>query len=629
VAAVRVFLSCAAEELELAERIAAALRSEGHTVDFGVTEDAAENAIHAKIRRTLRRSHAMVFLISPRAVAKDSHARMELDIVEGEWASPAARLIPVMAEETPSEDLPPFLRELKVIRSSAKAELPHELADVLAKVSHDSEGAKTMATRAGFPAEHMPDFKTPLDFWTSIIAGANRGRMRPKSLVEEAARQFPHNAELRTHAKRLDVALAGEVSVIAAGQSVVPRVSYAVDVLARRRRRTIARGIGVAAAGVSLAAAIAWWLVPSGDEARDAKNDTALPGDDAKTKRKTAAGEGKAEQPVKSDAKDGNDSKETKKTDGKGGPDEGPGPKPPAETKSPDPAPKPDDPPRERPQAWSGKEHVVRIDKKVTMSMVKLAGDTFTMGSPKSETDHEDDERQHEATVSGFWIAQTEVTQAQWKAVMGNSPSDCDYGCGDDFPVNRVSWEDAVKFSNALSTKLGLAECYAHEGGEWSWAAVCDGIRLPTEAEWEYAARAGTTTAYSFGSSVEDLCSYGNFADASAKKAHPDWSFVTNVCDDAHANLAPVKTFNHNLWRLYDMHGNVWEWVWDRYDEYPKGAVVDHRGPPAGDKRVLRGGSFRDDPQDLRSADRVRLRPSYSYRDVGFRCVRGLSLPEP
>lgn len=583
-AAVRVFLSCAAEEVELKERIAAALRSEGHRVSFGVAEDDAENAVHAKIRRTLRRSHAMVFLISPRAVAKDSHARMELDIVEGEWASPAERLIPVMAEETPSEDLPPFLRELKVIRSNAKAELSHELADVLAKVSHDSEGAKTMATRAGFPAEHVPDFKTPLDFWTRIIAGANRGRMRPKSLVEEAVKQFPHNAELRTHAKRLDVALASEVSVIAAGQSVMPRVSYAVDVLARRRRRSIARGIGVAATGVSLAAAIAWWLVPRGHEETDAKKDPALPADDTRAEHETSKG------------------------------DDG--------TVPVDPAPVP---------TWTWKDGEILLEDGGTMLMVQLDGGSFMMGSPKSEADRIKDEALHMVKVSSFWIAQTEVTQAQWKAVMGRMPNNwnCALGCGGELPVSMVSWEDAVEFTNALSKNLGLAECYSQDGTGWSWAPDCDGIRLPTESEWEYAARANTATPYAFGSSVKELCNHGNVGDKSAQWAHPEWVGMTDVCDDGHANLAPVKTFEPNTWRLHDMHGNVFEWVWDWYATYPGEQEVDPRGPRRGTTRVIRGGSFWSPPKLLRSANRLFNPPADTNASIGFRCARSVALPKP
>lgn len=266
--------------------------------------------------------------------------------------------------------------------------------------------------------------------------------------------------------------------------------------------------------------------------------------------------------------------------------------------------------------------------------LVELPGGVFMMGSPEGEKNRGEDETQHPMEVEPFLICRTEVTLGQWEAVMGTRPNDCRYGCENEHPVQNVSWEDAIRYMNALtelenqtlSEGKKLKPCYAQEQGKWVWEdRKCTGYRLPTEAEWEYAARAGTKTAYSFGDDEKELCKYGNGADASAKRKHSEWSWALDGCDDSYADLAPVGKFKANLWGLYDMHGNVWEWVWDWYAPYPENAKAGYGGPETMTDgfRVLRGGSFDYGPWGLRSSYRSRVWPSFRYWYYGFRCVRG------
>jgi len=215
------------------------------------------------------------------------------------------------------------------------------------------------------------------------------------------------------------------------------------------------------------------------------------------------------------------------------------------------------------------------------MQMVYLEGGSFAMGSPRTEVGHENDEVSHEVTLSGFWISEHEVTQAHWEAIMGNAPSDCERGCGAAFPVNHVTWIDAVRFLNTLSSELTFSSCYEERAEGWNLITDCNGFRLPNEAEWEYAAWAGGTTAYSFGDDPSELCRYGNLD-------------AQSLCRDGHVELAPVGSFEPNLWGLYDMHGNVWEWVGDEYGTYPTKRT---RAPTkTSDTRVLRGVRFGADP---------------------------------
>jgi len=264
--------------------------------------------------------------------------------------------------------------------------------------------------------------------------------------------------------------------------------------------------------------------------------------------------------------------------------------------------------------------------------MVWLPGGAFEMGSPEGEGSA-DERPRHAVTVSGFAIARTEVTVAHYEAVMGARPSDCAFGCEDAMPVQSVSWEDAVRYANRLTELENevrpegprLTRCY--EEGTWAWDRECTGYRLPTEAEWEYAARAGSPGKWSFGEEEKELCKYGNVADASAKKKYPGWT-VTD-CDDGFENLAPVGSYRANAWGLHDMYGNVWEWVYDWYDEGFYGREESKVTNPvnmmtgARVDRVLRGGSFYVWPENVRSAYRLRYLPTVQDWVVGLRVVRG------
>lgn len=209
------------------------------------------------------------------------------------------------------------------------------------------------------------------------------------------------------------------------------------------------------------------------------------------------------------------------------------------------------------------------------------------MGSPPSEKSRRNDETQHRVTLTkGFYIQTTEVTQGQWKAIMENNPS---YFTGkDNLPVESVSWSEAKDFITQLNTK-----------GQGTY-------RLPTEAEWEYAARAGTTTAYFFGDGAAVLDDYAWFSDNSGGKTHP------------------VAQKRPNGWGLYDTSGNVSEWVQDISGSDPTGSVTDPLGENSGSNRVLRGGGWINDAPYCRSALRYDDDPSDRSPYLGFRPVKSL-----
>jgi formylglycine-generating enzyme required for sulfatase activity len=243
---------------------------------------------------------------------------------------------------------------------------------------------------------------------------------------------------------------------------------------------------------------------------------------------------------------------------------------------------------------------------------VRIEAGEFTMGSPAGEWGHFDDEVQHQVTITrAFAMKATEVTQAEWQAVMGNNPSDF-AACGGNCPVESVSWYDAVDYVNRLSDNEGLARCYANDRERTFAGLDCPGYRLPTEAEWEYAARAGTQTAFYTGGITGSGC------------GDPNLDLAGWYCGNAGDTTHPVGLKQVNAWGLYDMHGNVWEWVQDWFRDYPAGAAVDPLGPAAGLIRVGRGGSWRDDAQYARAASRFDSTPDYRYVNFGFRPARSL-----
>ena len=221
----------------------------------------------------------------------------------------------------------------------------------------------------------------------------------------------------------------------------------------------------------------------------------------------------------------------------------------------------------------------------IGMEFVYIKPGTFMMGSPSNESGRDSIERQHRVTISSaFYMQTTEVTQGQWKAVMGNNPS---IFKGDNRPVENVSWNDANKFIRKLNRKEGT-----------------DRYRLPTEAEWEYACRAGTTTRFRFGDSDSRLSNYAWYSNNSSSKTHP------------------VAQKKPNVWGLYDMHGNVWEWCQDRYGDYPACHVTNPTGPSSGVDCFVRGGSWNVAVWYMRSAGRHRHTPVNRCDSIGFRVAR-------
>jgi formylglycine-generating enzyme required for sulfatase activity/TolB-like protein len=240
------------------------------------------------------------------------------------------------------------------------------------------------------------------------------------------------------------------------------------------------------------------------------------------------------------------------------------------------------------------------------IEMVEIQAGSFMMGSPSNEKNRNSDEKKHKVTIrKSFLMSKTEVTQKQWQAVMGNNPSYC---IGDDNPVERVSWFNCVKFCNKLSEKEGLEPVYNINGNNVTWDKSKRGYRLPTEAEWEYACRAGTTTRFNTGNSDSDLKRAGWFKDNSGRKSHP------------------VAQKTPNSYGLYDMHGNVWEWCWDWFGSYGGDITADPVGASSGSYRVFRGGAWYNDAQRCRSAYRNNDSPNNSYHSVGFRFVRSTGL---
>jgi formylglycine-generating enzyme required for sulfatase activity len=242
------------------------------------------------------------------------------------------------------------------------------------------------------------------------------------------------------------------------------------------------------------------------------------------------------------------------------------------------------------------KEITIQIGEDVSMKLALIPAGKFMMGSPETEKGRRNEEVQHEVTISKpFYMGVTEVTQAQYEAVMGTNPSKFK---GATNPVDTVSWNDAADFCKKLSEKT------RHP------------VRLPTEAEWEYACRAGTTTRFSFGDKDSVLGDYAWYDGNSGGTTRP-------VGGTTH----PVGQKKPNAWGLYDMHGNVWEWCADWYGDYPKAAATDPSGAASGAYRVLRGGSWSYNPISCRSALRHINNPDSGSRNDGFRVVVSVSAP--
>ena len=254
-------------------------------------------------------------------------------------------------------------------------------------------------------------------------------------------------------------------------------------------------------------------------------------------------------------------------------------------------------------QQLQANQFIEELTPDINLEMVSIPGDTFMMGSPETEKDRNANETLHKVTISPFYMGKFTITQEQWRVFAANKtlkvardlePDPARFK-GDNRPVEQVRWEDAEEFCARLAKKTGRA------------------YRLPTEAEWEYACRAGTTTPFAFGETImPDIVNYdGNYPYAEAPKGK------------YRKETIPVGSLGvANAFGLFDMHGNVWEWCQDWYGEYEGKDLVDPTGLQNGEYRVLRGGSYNNNAKYCRAAFRdSTYSPSFGNYLLGFRCV--------
>ncbi|HPO16483.1 MAG TPA: formylglycine-generating enzyme family protein [Candidatus Hydrogenedentes bacterium] len=283
--------------------------------------------------------------------------------------------------------------------------------------------------------------------------------------------------------------------------------------------------------------------------------------------------------------------------------------------------------------AQAGKDCTVDLGDGVTLDMVWIEPGTFTMGSPSSDPGRYDDEVKHNVTLTqGFWLGKYEVTNAQfgvfadstgyqtdaeregtgfavdssgnWETQRGVSWRNPGWAIEGNQPVVLVSWNDAQTFIEWLNEKAG------------------SGFHLPTEAEWEYACRGGSSSAYPWGDDPDQGVGCCNALDQTLRRTYSLWKGFN--WDDGYLFVASVGSFKPNRFGLYDMVGNVYEWCQDWYGDYPAHAVIDPMGPDSDSSRVVRGGAWFSGPWQCRSASRHSENPSYRHVDKGFRAGRSV-----
>lgn len=249
-----------------------------------------------------------------------------------------------------------------------------------------------------------------------------------------------------------------------------------------------------------------------------------------------------------------------------------------------------------------------------------IRGGSFQMGSPDTEAWRSEDETIHPVTVGDFYMSAYEVTQSEYQATMGTNPSTFS---GEDLPVENVSWLDAIAYCNARSEVEGLTPAYQADGQSVSWDRTADGYRLPTEAEWEYACRAGTGTPFNTETSIgpEESNYYGHYPYMIEENYFSQGNLDTRPGEYRQTTVA-VTSFSPNAWGLYNMHGNVSEWVWDYYGDYGEQAQTDPTGPADGTRHIYRGGGWNDFGKNLRSAYRAAAPADLCSPSLGIRLVR-------
>ena len=272
------------------------------------------------------------------------------------------------------------------------------------------------------------------------------------------------------------------------------------------------------------------------------------------------------------------------------------------------------------------------------ITLIPIEKGEFVMGSPKDEAGRTEDERQHRVKLTKpFWLGATEVTIEQFRAYLKDTDnikgvyfqSFCPlrddalyslraniFASSKNQPMVGVSFEAATGFCEWLTQRERAA-------GRLPAGQI---YRLPTEAEWEFACRAGSPAAYSFGGDARLLHEHGNYCDRSCTE---NFTWKDAEYSDGYDRTAPVGQYHPNSFGLYDMHGNVYEWCADWYGAYPAGVATDPTGPAEGTRRVLRGGSWRFDAFECRSASRQAFKPSIATRSLGFRVARGTGWGHP
>jgi formylglycine-generating enzyme required for sulfatase activity len=256
--------------------------------------------------------------------------------------------------------------------------------------------------------------------------------------------------------------------------------------------------------------------------------------------------------------------------------------------------------------------------------MLPVNGGTFYMGSQNNDSVYTRSEIRHQVTVSSFYMGKYQVTQMEYEKIMGINPSNF---IGTNLPVEKVSWYDAIEYCNMLSQAEGLSPVYTIDKGlsdpnnmndndtlKWvvTWDRNANGYRLPTEAEWEYACRAGTNTPFNTGNNITtDQANYNG-----------NYPYEKNRKGIFRGKTTDVGSFRPNRLGLFDMHGNVWEWCWDWEGPYSNLSQTDPFGAVSSRGRIYRGGSWGNRADYIRSANRGASNPTTRSEAVGFRVVR-------